>query len=398
MDSFFRFIKYLEQYRKILLIIIIFLAIAIFALVFMLLTNKKSQNNSVTNSSSTEISSSQETTIISTSTSTATATPIPKVPDPLTGEMIEQREYDRLASLTMIPIVVENHPDARPQSGLSQAEAVYEYLAEGGITRYLAVFLGNNPTRIGPERSLRTYLAASGSEYHGIVAHHGFTAKRAEGGYAFDPNLIDVPYFDSVNGIRHTECGGYRDQVLVQKVAYEHTLFNTLKDIRDCAGSVKWNTDFVKYKFTSVPDIANSTPAVDIVLDLVKNTPDYAVEWNYDVVSGKYLRKLATKNDVDFNTKSQIAVKNLIIMKIPMLYSNNTLENDVYYKLVGEGKAEYIHDGVSQEVTWKKAGWTDRTLYFDSITGEEVKFQIGNFWYEMMPTNGTTLTGSLVVK
>jgi len=363
--------------------------------------NTNVNNQGISSTSSSENTSTQivsESSAIITSASTATATPIPKVNHPLKGDLIEQSEYDRLTTLMMVPMVVENHPDARPQSGLSQAEVVYEYLAEGGITRYLAVFLGENPTRIGPERSLRTTFAANGAEYEGIVAHHGFTAKRPTGGYSIDPNLIDVPYFTSVNSIRHSECGGYRDPVLVARVAYEHTLFNTLDDFRNCTGFVPWNEKFEKYLFTSTPDIKNSTPANKIVLSLEQDTPLFEVQWNYNANTQTYDRVLAGKVDIDFNTSRQISVKNLIVMNIPMVYSNNSIENNVYYELIGEGTAFYIHDGVSQEIKWKKNSWKGRTKFYDPISGEEVKFQFGNFWYEMMSFNGTVPFGSYLVE
>jgi len=384
------------------------------------------------NSSSTSISSS---TTESSTISTSTVKPIPKVPHPLTGEMIEQTEYDRIAGLTIVPIIIENHMEARPQSGLGEAEVVYEALAEGGITRYLAVFLSQDPERIGPERSLRTYFAALGSEYEGVVLHHGYNSKRLTGSYAFDPNLIDVPNFTSKYGIKRSECGGYRDPVLVNKVAYEHTLFNNLTDIRDCIDNVDWTSSFVEYKFTDTfvassksssstvsnskntssiqsstknstvtSSVSSSVSSVDefaansVSIEFVEYTPDFKVNWTYDKVSNKYLRELAGEIDIDFNTQKQIAVKNLIIQKVPMVYSGNSEENAVFYDLVGSGDAIYIHDGIKEEVTWKKDSWTDRTIFYDGVSGKEIKFQIGNFWYEMVPLDNVgKVLGAVVI-
>ena len=54
---------------------------------------------------------------------------------PLTGEPTNEEVDHRVIS-----VMVNNHAKARPQSGLSQADVVYEVLAEGQITRFLALY------------------------------------------------------------------------------------------------------------------------------------------------------------------------------------------------------------------------------------------------------------------
>ena len=55
----------------------------------------------------------------------------------------------------MIAVKIDNHPDARPQSGLQEADAVYELIVEGGLTRFIAMFLQTDSEYIGPIRSMR---------------------------------------------------------------------------------------------------------------------------------------------------------------------------------------------------------------------------------------------------
>ena len=86
-------------------------------------------------------------------------------------------------------VMIENSPDARPQSGLSGAGIVYEAVAEGGITRFLAVYQGAKPGLIGPVRSLRLYYLSWGAQYQASIAHVGGS-----------PNALDT-----------VRSSGYRD-------------------------------------------------------------------------------------------------------------------------------------------------------------------------------------------
>ena len=76
------------------------------------------------------------------------------LPSPLTGVQVAPE----VAESPVYASIIENSPDARPQSGLGEAGVVYEALAEGGITRFLALFLDAKPKEIGPIRSIRTYF------------------------------------------------------------------------------------------------------------------------------------------------------------------------------------------------------------------------------------------------
>lgn len=83
---------------------------------------------------------------------------------PLTGLKTEQK----LAERRPIAVAVNNHPKARPQSGLSKADVVIEALAEGRITRFLAIFQSEMPETVGPVRSARNILSRSAA---GLTAY-----------------------------------------------------------------------------------------------------------------------------------------------------------------------------------------------------------------------------------
>src|SRR6202011_3278862 len=80
----------------------------------------------------------------------ATPSPTPKPTPPPTSPLTGLQVAADLAARPITAVVIENlTPDARPQSGLSQAGVVYEANAEGGITRFLAFFLDQRPPSLG---------------------------------------------------------------------------------------------------------------------------------------------------------------------------------------------------------------------------------------------------------
>jgi hypothetical protein len=98
-----------------------------------------------------------------------TPTPLPTTADPLNGAGVSPANLrHRIAA-----VMVDNFPNARPQSGLHDADLVYEVEAEGGITRYLALFLGRAAAEVGPVRSARTYFVDLARPYDPLFAHAG---------------------------------------------------------------------------------------------------------------------------------------------------------------------------------------------------------------------------------
>jgi hypothetical protein len=89
--------------------------------------------------------------------------PIPKPSEPKTevsvinGKLFTKTEMAKLETRRPVAVMINNHSEARPQSGLNSADIVFEALAEGGITRYLAIFWSETPEKVGPIRSARQY-------------------------------------------------------------------------------------------------------------------------------------------------------------------------------------------------------------------------------------------------
>ena len=94
----------------------------------------------------------------------------PGPPGPLTGLPTKPAYADRPA----VAVVIDNFdPDARPQAGLNRASVVFETIAEGGITRLMAIYLEKDAPIVGPVRSARIYFDAWAAGMHAVYGHAG---------------------------------------------------------------------------------------------------------------------------------------------------------------------------------------------------------------------------------
>lgn len=291
--------------------------------------------------------------------------PTKKAEEPLTGEKVDEAK----AGKTPIAMVIENHPEARPQSGLDQASVIYETIAEGGITRFLAIFGPNSPDKAGPVRSARTFFVHWAQEYNAPLAHVGGNIDALD--LIKQKNSWDLDQFRYGLKAYHREPR--------EGIATEHTMFGSLPKLREISKQQGFDTGakFEKMTFkndspvnpaTSDQQPVNQTITVDF------STPTYQAVWTYRPETNDYLRTIEGK---------QYVAKNIIIQTVvreAVLSSNGV--NRFEFTLYGQGKAKIVRDGTVVDATWKKAT-TARTKFFDA-SGTEISFNRGVTWYEIV--------------
>ena len=304
-------------------------------------------------------------------TTAATPTPVPQVENKLTGELVASDA----AYLTPLAVMIENHQDARPQSGLNSANLVYEAIAEGGITRFMAVFADpRQSVRVGPIRSARTYYVDFATELNAFYAHVGGNADAldqlaATKVYNLDEFSVGEPTFK-------------RD--FSRNVALEHTMYSTTSQLWDYAvNSRKYPTTatYAAWNFTDSP--ATSTLPASQTVTINFSGPDFKVDWHYDPTTNSYTRYMAGKPHVNAGDNAPITAKNIIIQTVqntPVVTRIN--EHGWRYTLTGSGKATIVKNGTSIEATWKKEG-TGRTRYYDA-SGNEISLTKGKIWVEIV--------------
>lgn len=293
------------------------------------------------------------------------------LPSPLTGIEVEEE----LANRPIYGIVIENlYPSARPQSGLSSAGVVYETLAEGGITRYLAMFGDQKPKDIGPIRSLRTYFVSWGMEYNAPVVHAGANADAIDLAKKLGMKDISAFYSDLFRRINTRFA--------------PHNLYITGDNMDQLLVDMKYNNQPDFETWSRKDDQKSETAsATDISINFSYKT--YLANYKYNPENNSYLRFLGGKPDIDNNTNQQIEVKNVIVMYMPISYGRSRAnEATTKMQLVGSNRAQIFLDGTLVEGTWKKDSYTARTKFYDT-NNQEIKLNRGTSWVAVIPTTNT---------
>lgn len=288
-----------------------------------------------------------------------------------------------IATRHPVAVMIENHPQARPQSGLADANIVYEALAEGGISRFMAIFGTKYPTQAGPVRSARTYYVDWAEEYDAYYTHFGGAADalakiRNEGVKDLDGMKIGKPlfwrkYYPGVSGS-------------------EHTAFTSPEQLYNYSiNTKKWTTanSFTIYKFKDDAPAAERPATGTLSVDISGNAT-YASKYTYDPTTNSYLRFMAGVVHKDRITGAQINPKNIVIQYANEIYKAGKKDHDM--QTIGSGRAKYFLDGKMVEGTWEKAASKSRTVFKDAA-GAPVTFNRGQTWIAVVkPTAPVTWT------
>ncbi len=319
---------------------------------------------------------------------------------PVNGVLYSKQQKDWWEKHRPLGVMIENHENARPQSGLSGADIIYEAVAEGGITRFLAIFYCQDAGQIGPVRSARTYYIDWLSEYgaNPLYAHVG-------GANASGPA-------DALSQIEDIGWGGYNDMNqfsipfptfwrdydrLGHTTATEHTMYSTVTKLWEFAAKSRdltnvdkkgnlWNEKFLPYSFK---DESPGAQVQSLHLEFWSGYKQYFIDWTYDPAANLYKRNNANAVHIDRDTNQQLTAKNVAVLYMKESNANDGYENNIHllYKTVGTGKAAVFMDGKKINATWRKDNRTARTLLFDN-NGSPIKFNRGLIWFEILPTDG----------
>lgn len=295
---------------------------------------------------------------------TATETQVPAINGVLVPE--------NTAKTRPIAVVVENHLDARPQSGLTDADIVYETLAEGGITRFLAIFQTRNPKEIGPVRSARPYFNFVANEWGGIFAHvGGSTIALSELSAGVYKNLQDVNQF--YNGDYF-----YRSK---DRVA-PHNAYTTLDLLRSLITKKNWS-DWTPTKLGDFETITTDKLRVtnpDIAIKFFDAT--YSANFKFDPTTNTYQRLSGGKAAIDKNNNLQISPKNVLIQYTQDYSIPLETTTGLGLKLDAGGRAVLFTGGGVTDGTWK---YTNGHTEYLNLDGQPQKFQPGQTWIVLMP-------------
>jgi hypothetical protein len=334
------------------------------------------------------VSTSTPTMLLPTSTSTpsGSVTLAPNV-NPLTGLVV-----DDIARLERRPLAIKvsNAPSVvRPQAGLDKADVVFEHVAEAQLTRFTAIYLGQDADKVGSVRSARLIDLEIPAMFKSLFAFSG-----ASGGVKAKIKASD--FADRV----FSPDPGFNDpgfkRIPAPGKAFEHTLFTdtptlwALAEERD----LDERQDLTGWAFAPTPP-SGGKPAREI--DILYRANVASAEYRYDAGQGAYKRYILGDAHVDEVTGEQLSARNVIV-----LYANH-VETDIvedstgpkpYYSIEiqiwGQGPATIFRDGQSWAVTWSRPQREDLIQFLDGA-GHPFPFKPGNTWIQVVPLDFKTV-------
>ncbi|CUQ22824.1 DUF3048 domain-containing protein [Clostridium baratii] len=256
--------------------------------------------------------------------------------------------------------VVENSKQARPQSGLSFADIVYETSAEGGIPRFIAVYHSKMSEKIGPIRSIRPYFLTISKEYTLPIAHCG-GSKEA---------LSEVKNDTALMSLNEMSNGKYYYRDNSRKAP--HNLYTSsdkiLKAISDKQYNLSTKTPLKFNKEYFNNDNFKTSDNITV-------TPNKVYETTYKYKDGVYTKYMDGEVAKDAITNNDLTFSNVIVQKtdITLQTDNSHLNID----LVKDGEGYLFSQGKVIEIKWSKDSEFSSTRLYD-LENNEVFLSPGN--------------------
>lgn len=282
---------------------------------------------------------------------------------------------DENSNTRPIAVSINNNHDAYPHAGLQDAYLAYELIAEGGITRIIALFKDQTTEKIGSVRSARHYFLDYVMENDAIFVHYGHSPQALS-----DIKSLKI---NNINGMYDAK-GFFRDTSLHR--AYEHTAFTSMKRINKVIKSKGYrNTSeeqLLKYSPIKVEyNTENKKEAnkVEIVYSSYQTT-----KYVYDKDNMNYKMYMGGKEHTDLITKKQYTVKNIITYQVENTSISSDRKGRQELKNIGSGEGYYISNGEAIKIKWSKKDRASKTIY-TLEDGSELKVNDGNTWIHIQP-------------
>ena len=276
-------------------------------------------------------------------------------------------------------VMIDNHPNAYPQTGLDGAVVVFEALAEFGITRYMAIFADGfspNMQTIGPVRSARPYFVEWAKGLGASYIHAGGSPE----GLLLAETAIEIVNMDALR-----RDGGKFFRRSAERAA-PHNLYTSSADIAAFVQQqASTEPDYRAIGFLYKAEAAPTDRPASQSLRYFFIYPEQSVGWSYDAQQNDYLRFRGTRPYIDARTGEQLRFTNLLILEVPEAPIPGDPKGRIEQQVIGQGPGRLFLDGVQREIVWRKdAGFAPLSFYLPS--GEEIALNPGTTWIAAVPS------------
>ncbi|MGH2593917.1 MAG: DUF3048 domain-containing protein [Anaerolineae bacterium] len=315
--------------------------------------------------------------------------------NPLTGETVGDPIVVQRRPLA-IKVGNSNERGVRPQAGMSFADLVFEHEAEGGITRWTAIFLSKTPAQVGSNRSCRIIDADLPAMYKSLLVCSGFSGGTRE--YHIKP----TEFYDE-GRVLSPDFGDYGEMFYRTDTAFPpHNLFVDPAAVWDEATrrNINGPQDLSGIVFSATP-IEPGAPATQVVIPYRGER----AEWRYDPSSttcsgqpGCYLRRSDGAPHTDALNGQQLSAANVVVVYANHVEDRRYFEdvaagghysiqiqiwNDPSNPTLPGGRAQIVRDGQVFEGHWSRPGRFDMLTFVDTA-GKPIPLKPGITWFQLV--------------
>ncbi|MCM3720184.1 DUF3048 domain-containing protein [Fictibacillus phosphorivorans] len=279
---------------------------------------------------------------------------------PLTG-IGTNDEVDHRA----VAVMVNNHWKARPQSGLHKADIVYEVLAEGELTRFLAIFQSEIPETVGPVRSARDYYIELAQGYNAFYVAHGYSPEAKQ--------MLYSGTIEHLNGMDYD--GSLFKRASFRKAPHNSyiTSENLLKGMDKVGADRKDELDMLPFLTKKSTVNLEGEPAKQVLVDYGRGE---TVGFTYSEEEKTYARNSNNEPTIDRETETPITVSNVFIVEAAHRVIDDAGRREI--NLTSGGDAILIQNGVAQRISWKNDN--------GRIVPDGGAFLPGKTWINIVPS------------
>ena len=311
---------------------------------------------------------------------------LPKDLNPLTGRPPSDPE---LMNRRPLAIKVANFPRYnRPQGGLTLADNIYEYYIEAGLTRFIAVFYGNNSEWVGPVRSGRYFDEHIQRMYHAYLVFK-FADKRVETHLETTPDVAPFLVVPSIGS-----CPPFLLRPNRDVEAYNNSYFNMLRwDECVTKNGLENDQQMIRIGFFSESVLGSQLRGTRMYTSYSADSYNY---WDYEPETKQYIRYQELSDNrngkpesykvlTDFVTGEAVHAANIVFLLVHHNFSNTFDEEDEVYQIdmVDSGEAYVFRDGVGIPARWIRTN-QDQPLLLTTLNGAPIYFRPGITFYEVL--------------
>lgn len=286
---------------------------------------------------------------------------------PFTGMTTEEENMRRPVLVT-----INNHPLARPQSGISDADIVYEFIAEANVTRLLALFQSELPEEIGPIRSARDYFIYVAQGLDAFYVAHGYSPDAQQ--------LLQSGFIDNVNGMQY-------DGTLFKRSTERkapHNSYISGDNVLAAADKTNASMEMKKVPPLSFHDALEDAKIGDDASAIAVHygvDPNFTSNYVYDADKGTYIRTVNERVTTGKVNDEQVELANVLVFEVDYSVIDDIGRQAV--DLESGGKAMLFQAGLAQAINWKN----DNGVLTPVINGVPAKLVPGKTWIHIVPTN-----------